>query len=98
MEVTERDREAFWPTPLCFVRVSLSHHQRDADEHFRATVRDQAEVIECHFLTGEEDYLLKVAVRDYQDLEPLLTALAKCPGVDRLVTSIVLREVKRAAP
>ena len=98
MEVTERDRDPSGLAPLCFVRVSLRHHQRDADEHFRATVRDQAEVIECHFLTGEEDYLLKVAVRDYRDLEPFLTALARCPGVDRLVTSIVLRVVKRATP
>ena len=98
MEVTEHDRETSGLTPLCFVRVSLRHHQRDADERFRATVRDQAEVIECHFLTGEEDYLLKVAVRDYQDLEPILIALATCPGVDRLITSIVLRELKRATP
>jgi DNA-binding Lrp family transcriptional regulator len=53
------------------------------------------EVLECHYLTGEVDYLLKVVVATHQDLERFLfDKLMKVSGVDRIRTSIVLKEIK----
>ena len=53
------------------------------------------EVLECHFLTGEFDYLLKVVVAGHEELEQFLfEKLMKVSGVDRTRTSIVVKEVK----
>jgi DNA-binding Lrp family transcriptional regulator len=53
------------------------------------------EVLECHHVTGDYDYLLKVVARNTQDLERfLLDRLTPAPGVARIHTSLVLREVK----
>ena len=93
-KVTLVDRKALGLALQCFIQVSLVHHRQDADRQFREIVEHLDEVMECHFLTGQQDYLLRVVARDYHDLERLLNALT-CPAVDRLLTSIVLSEVKR---
>ena len=94
--VTLLDRNAVDLGLLCFVQVFLSHHQPDGVRNFSDVVKEMPEVLECHFLTGEHDYLLKIVARDYRHLEHLLAdELAAIPGVDRLLTSIVLNEVKR---
>ncbi len=95
-QVTLLDRNAVDLGLLCFVQVFLSHHQPDAVRRFSSVVSGLPEVLECHFLTGEHDYLLKIVARDYRHLEHILAdELASIPGVDRLLTSIVLNELKR---
>ena len=93
-KVTIVDRNSLGLALQCFVQVSLVHHRQNADRQFREVGQNLDEVMECHFLTGQQDYLLKVVVRDYQDLERILKVLT-CAAVDRLLTSIVLSEVKR---
>jgi DNA-binding Lrp family transcriptional regulator len=88
------DRNALGLGLQCFVHVSLAHQREDADRQFRDVIERMPEVMECHFLTGQHDYLLKVVVRNYADLERLLSDLTR-PPVERLLTSIVLTEVKR---
>ena len=93
--VTLLDRNAVDLDLLCFVQVFLTHHQPDTRQHFSDAVRKLPEVLECHFLTGEHDYMLKIVARDYRHLEHILAdQLAGIPGVDRLLTSIVLNEIK----
>lgn len=80
---------------LFFVRVQLSSHDVDLVHQFRQAIQQMAEVIECHFVTGDHDYLLKVAVQDRQALEDfLVNKLTPVPGLDRMQTTIVLSEVK----
>ena len=80
---------------LCFVQVVLGHHQPEAARQFCDMVRELPEVLECHALTGEHDYLLRVVARDNRHLQRLLAnQLAASPGVDRLLTSIALDEIK----
>ena len=53
------------------------------------------EVLECHHLTGEADYMLKVVVGNHRELEHFLVdSLTPTTGVDKIRTSIVLNEVK----
>ncbi len=90
------DRNSLGLGLLCFVQVSLTHHQPDAVRRLRSVVQEIPEVLECHFVTGQSDYLLKVVARNQRDLELLLTEkLGATPGVDRLSTSVVLNEIKR---
>ncbi|MEM9774613.1 MAG: Lrp/AsnC family transcriptional regulator [Chloroflexota bacterium] len=81
---------------LFFVSVQLSSHDVDLVNQFRVAIGELAEVIECHFVTGDHDYLLKVAVKDRAALEEFLVhKLTPVPGVDRMQTSLVLNEVKK---
>lgn len=91
------DREALGLDLLCFVHVTLAHHRPGMRASFRETIRELAEVLECHHLTGEHDYLLKVVVRNQKELERFLfDRLTPIEGVDRVRTSIVLREIKHS--
>jgi len=78
-----------------FVSVTLEtpHHRRA----FLARVASLAEVQECHHVTGDDDYLLKVRCRGPADLDRLLTAQLKGgPGVVRTRTLVVLRSEKES--
>jgi DNA-binding Lrp family transcriptional regulator len=80
---------------LCFVQVLLAHHRAGSVERFPSRIRDMPEVLECYYLTGEIDYLLKVVVATHDDLERFIfDKLMKVAGVDRVRTSIVLKEIK----
>jgi len=89
------NREAVGLDLLCFIHIMLAHHRPDAIKRFPDRIRKMPEVLECHFLTGEFDYLLKVVVADHEELERFLfERLMKVSGVDRTRTSIVVKEVK----
>ncbi len=89
------DREKAGFDLLCFIHISLQMHQVIQVEKFREATRKMAEVLECHHITGEYDYLLKVVLRNRKDLERFLVdKLTPIPGVARIHTSLVLTEVK----
>lgn len=93
--VTLVNREALGLDLLCFAQVTLAHHQPECVGQFCDRVKGLPEVLECHHLSGEFDYLLKVVVADHQHLEKLLSdKITRIPGVDRIRTSIVLNEIK----
>lgn len=89
------DREKMGYTMLCFIHVQLQMHQLEQVNHFREAVALMPEVLECHHVTGEHDYLLKVAIRDRKDLERfVMDQLTPISGVARIYTSLVLSEIK----
>ncbi len=93
--VTLVNREALGLDLLCFAQVTLAHHQPECVGQFCEQVQGLPEVLECHHLTGEFDYLLKVVACDRQCLEQLMSeTITQIPGVDRVKTNIVLTEVK----
>jgi len=89
------NRQAVGLDLLCFVHVMLAHHRPNSVKRFPSRIEKMAEVLECHFLTGEFDYLMKVVVSNHDHLEKFLfEKLMKVDGVDRIRTSIVVKEVK----
>lgn len=78
---------------LAFVHVSLdSAAQRTT---FLKGIAKHEQVIECHHIAGDDDYLLKVRARSTSDLERFLTlALKDKLGVARARTTIALTTVK----
>ena len=83
---------------LCFVGISLERHEVAQVMEFDKTIQDIPEVLECHHLTGDYDYLLKVAVENTAALEQfLIHTLTPIKGVARIHTSVVLSEVKASA-
>ncbi len=94
-QVALLNRESVELDLLCFVHVTLAHHQPDGVSGFRRAVQDMPEVLECHHLTGEFDYLLKIVAANHRELEQFLVhRLTPTPGVDKIRTSIVLNEIK----
>ncbi len=89
------DRKRAGYDMLCFVHVRLQLHDNAKINAFHRAVREMPEVLECHFVTGDYDYLLKVLARNSEDLEDfLVNRLTPIPGVAQIHTSVVLREVK----
>jgi Lrp/AsnC family leucine-responsive transcriptional regulator len=89
------DREKLGYDMLCIISVTLQLHQMDRINTFREAVAQMPEVLECYFVTGEFDYLLKVAVQGRQHLERfLMEKLTPLPGIARIATSMVLTEIK----
>src|SRR5512133_1993162 len=89
------DREKAGYDLLCFIHISLQMHQVTQVEKFREAARKMREVLECHHITGEYDYLLKVALKNRKDLERFVVdKITPIPGVARIHTSLVLAEVK----
>ena len=83
---------------LCFVQVRLQLHDLDQVTGFHKAVQKMPEVLECHHLTGEYDYLLKVVAHNTEGLEHFLVKrLTPIPGVAQIHTSLVLREVKNGS-
>jgi Lrp/AsnC family leucine-responsive transcriptional regulator len=80
---------------LCFVQLSLQLHQPEQVQSVRQAIQGLPEVLECYHVTGEYDFLLKVAIRNRADLERFaLQRLTPIQGVARIQTIIVLSEVK----
>jgi Lrp/AsnC family leucine-responsive transcriptional regulator len=80
-----------------FVRVQLARHDPAAVEAFTARVNRWDEVVACHALTGEMDYLLQVVVQDLDHFSRfLLDHLLNASGVADINSSFVLRTVKQA--
>jgi DNA-binding Lrp family transcriptional regulator len=77
-----------------FVQISLHRQQGEDLERFEQAVREVPEVMECHLMTGEADFLLRVVASDAADFERLHTKiLTRLPGVARVHSSFALRTV-----
>jgi Lrp/AsnC family leucine-responsive transcriptional regulator len=78
-----------------FVSVKLDRQVDDTLQEFETAIRGYAEVVDCWLMTGNRDYLLRVAVRDISEFEFFLTGkLTKVPSVASIESSIPLRRVK----
>ena len=89
------DRELIGFDMLCFINVTLQLHQLEHVENFKRMILEMPQVLECHHLTGEFDYLLKVVVSNRKDLEQfVVNQLTPIPGLARIHTSLVLTEIK----
>lgn len=83
----------------CYVAISLSLHQIGNIQIFQDNIEAIPEVIECYHITGEEDFLLKVKVRDVQHYEEvLLQHFTKLEGLSKIKTMIVLSTLKKESP
>lgn len=79
-----------------FVRLQLARHDRDSVARFVEQVQDWEEVVACHALSGDMDYLLHVVVEDLDHFSRfLLDHLLASAGVADVNTSFVLRAVKQ---
>src|SRR5665213_24639 len=55
-----------------FIQISLDFHQKNTIQTFLDEIQNIKEVTECHHVTGQCDFLLKVYVRDIKSYEQLI--------------------------
>ena len=78
-----------------FVTVSLKGHNKDNIDRFIKAIKDIEEVIECHHVTGQADFILKIVAPDipaYQNL--MLEEVSNIEVVDNLQSTIILSTFK----
>lgn len=78
---------------LSFIFMSTNIHQHEKLKALEEALESIPEVLECHCITGEYDYLLKVANKDRRELENFIRKLNTL-GISRIQTSLALREIK----
>ena len=81
---------------LCVLaQISLADHSEASVSGFTVLVRRLPEVLECHSVSGQADYMLKVRVRDVEAYEVFMSHnLLRSPFVRAVVSSFVLKEIK----
>ena len=80
---------------LCYVFISTNIHQAEQLDILENALEAMSEILECHCLTGEYDYLLKVVIRDRRELDSFIRKLNKL-GISRIQTNLSLREIKHS--
>jgi Lrp/AsnC family transcriptional regulator, leucine-responsive regulatory protein len=78
-----------------FVTVSLKGHNKDNIERFIKAIKEIEEVVECHHVTGQADFILKIVAPDipaYQKL--MLEKVSNIEVVDNLQSTIILSTFK----
>jgi Lrp/AsnC family leucine-responsive transcriptional regulator len=82
-----------------FVEVKLDRHREEDAERYRKAIRGLAEVVSCHIISGEADFLLEVVVGDLdQYSEFVLKKLRQIAGVKDMHSSFALETVKSSQP
>lgn len=81
-----------------FVGVKVERHHEEPAAAFRDAVKALPEVISCHLVSGESDFLLQVVVPDLASYERfLLGTLLKLPGVSDIRSNFAIQTVKAQA-
>ena len=83
---------------LVFVEISLHYTSAEIFEEFREAVLAWPQILECHLVSGDFDYLLKVRIADIASYRRLLGEIMHAlPGVRDSRSIVVMEEVKESA-
>ena len=78
-----------------FISISLKEQTKQALSDFEQSIWQHSEVMECYLMTGDCDYLIRVAVKDIAALEKfILESLTPIPGIEKIRSSFTLKQVK----
>lgn len=79
-----------------FVHITLSSQTSKALSEFEHAVTRSSYIQQCHLMSGDDDYLLQVIVRNASEFEELHHDFLTClPHVARVSSNFALRAVRR---
>lgn len=97
--VARLDPEQIGLGVMAYVDVVLRSQETNAAENFHRAIEQIPHVVECHRVSGDSDYLLKVVAGDLKSYSRLAqTAIMAIPEVERLQSRIVFETAKDGAP
>ena len=78
-----------------FISISLKEQSKEALAEFEKRISEHDEVMECYLMTGDSDYLIRVAVADMAALEKfILEQLTPIAGIEKIRSSFALKQVR----
>ena len=78
-----------------FINISLKEQSKEALAVFEQRIAEHDEVMECYLMTGDSDYLIRVAVKGIGELEKfILEQLTPIPGIEKIRSSFALKQVR----
>ena len=78
-----------------FISLSLKEQSKKALGEFEKRISEHDEVMECYLMTGDSDYLIRVAVADMGALEKfILEQLTPIAGIEKIRSSFALKQVR----
>jgi Lrp/AsnC family transcriptional regulator, leucine-responsive regulatory protein len=81
---------------ISYTIMNLENMNTPLLQAFEQAVRDEPEVLDCFYVAGSNDYLIRFAYRDAEDLERFhAEVLMRLPNVARTNSLLVLRTVKK---
>lgn len=92
------DRRAVGLDLFAFVQVRINIHSDQTADDFEAVIHSRPEVLSCHKVTGDADYVLQVVATSLDAYgEFVERILRRQAGVAWIQSSLSLREVKLSA-
>ncbi|MBU2513888.1 Lrp/AsnC family transcriptional regulator [bacterium] len=91
------DRKKIGVEILAFVSVSLAVHQMSSLDNFYSSILELDEVLECYQISGDNDFILKVALKSldiYSDF--VVNRLTGIPGIQNIKSTFVLKTIKNS--
>ncbi|MFA7439019.1 Lrp/AsnC ligand binding domain-containing protein [Castellaniella sp.] len=80
---------------LVFVEISMSSKSERTFEDFRREILCIPQVLECHLVSGDFDYMVKARIKEISQYRNLLgNILLRLPGVTQTKSCVVMEEVK----
>lgn len=79
-----------------FVEITLNSQSREAMDRFEQAVGDFDDILECHLMSGNADYILRIAATDLEQFDRIhRECLSRLPGVSSMRSSFAIRTIKR---
>jgi len=79
------------------VEISLISQSEEALTNFEQAIEQTPEILECHLMAGEADYLLRLVATGLEDYERQhRDVVSRLPGVSRVKSNIILRTIKHS--
>ena len=89
------DRKKAGLNAMVFAQVKLSSQGRSNLADFSEAIRSFPEVLDCHVLMGNVDFLLRIVTADIDAYEQFFfEKLSTLSGVQEITSSIALSEIK----
>jgi len=82
---------------LVFVELRLNNKSGDAFEDFRRSILKVPQILECHLVSGDFDYLIKARISEMASYRQLLGDLLQLPYVCESKSYIVMEEIKESS-
>ena len=81
---------------IAYTQVTIKEHSQESLTAFRNEAIKLNEVMECCHMTGDFDFLLRIAIRDMDEYnEVLMNKLSRLPDVGKMQSFFVMSEAKR---
>jgi DNA-binding Lrp family transcriptional regulator len=90
-----KDRKKIGKGLQVYCQTSLKSHNLELIEQFENAIVELEEVVTCHHIAGNIDYLLYIEVKDMEEYQDFLrNKLATIPNIANVQTSFVMRILK----